>query len=221
MNKDRLFQFLGQQESNVLLTLLSDAYEFLDHDDRDDLFGDYVEKSPPSAVDGGSLLAEIEQFAKSSRAGHYYASFNINSKNYMHVPRETKQWFEEMGDYLQDSCQLTAQGDYQYAVACFALLYKLLALVWDGEEIVFGDEIGSWMLPGDEKQHNAAYLTALVATAEPEAFANIVAPLVQQDSWQSFYGQVYETAVRVANEAQKTQLDTEIQRLDIRTKPRE
>jgi len=216
MNKDRLFQFLGQQDSSALLELLSEAYDFLNHDDRNDLFGDYVEKLPPSAVDGASLLAEIEQFAESSRAGYYYEPFDINSKNFSDVPEETEEWFEKMGNYLQDSCQLTAQKDYEDATVCFGLLYELLALVWDGEEIVFGDEIGSWMLPGDEKQHNAAYLTALAATTTPEEFAKVVVPLAQQDSWQSFYGRVYETAVRVANDAQKEQLDAEIQRLNIR-----
>lgn len=221
MNKERLFQFLGQQDSSALLKLLSDAYDFLSRDDRNDLFGSYVKKLPPSEVDGGSLLDEIKQFDKSSRAGHYYEPFDINSKNYMDVPEETEEWFEKMGGYLQDSCQLTAQGDYEDAVVCFKLLYELLALVWNGEEIIFGDEIGSWMLPGDEKQHNAAYLTALAATTTSEEFAKIVVPLVQQDSWESFYGRVYETAARLANAAQKAQLDAEIQRLNIRTKPRQ
>jgi len=220
MNKDRLFQFLGQQDSSTLLELLSKSYDLLSHDDRNDLFADYVEELPPSEVDGALLLKEIKQFAKRSRAGHYYASFNINSKNYMNVPKKTEAWFEKMGDYLQGSCQLTAQGDYQYAVACFELLHKLLSLLWDGEEIVFGDEIGSWMIPGNEQQYNTAYLTALAATAAPAAFAKAVVPLVQQDSWQNFTGLVYETAARLANEAQKTQLDAEIQRLNIRTKPR-
>lgn len=219
MNKERLFQFLGQQDSSALLELLSKAYDFLSHDDRNNLFGDYVKESPPSEVDGASLLDEIEQFARSSRDGYYYAPFDINSKNFSDVPEETEEWFEKLGDYLQDSCQLTAQGDYQSAVACFAPLYELQALLWDGEEIVFGDEIGNWMLPGDEKQYNAAYLTALAATAVPEAFAKVVGPLVQQDSWQSFYGKVYETAVRLANEGQKAQLDAEIQRLNIRINP--
>jgi len=218
MNKDRLFQFLEQQDSNTLLKLLSEAYDFLSHDDRDELFGEYVKETPPSEVDGASLLAEIEQFAKSSRAGHYYAPFNINSKNYMHIPEETKEWFEEVGGYLQDCCQLTAQGDYQHAVACFGLLNDLIDEMEDGE-IVFADEIGSWMIPGDEKQYVTAYLTALAATATPEAFADIVVPMAKRDSWQNFYGQVYETAVRVANDAQKAQLDAEIKRLNIRTEP--
>ncbi len=57
-----------------------------------------------------------------------------------------------MGNHLQDSCQLIAQQDYEDAVAYFSPLHKLLSLLRDGEEIVFGDKIGSWVLPGDEVQ---------------------------------------------------------------------
>jgi hypothetical protein len=137
----------------------------------------------------------------------------------MNVPEETEEWFEKLGDYLQDSCQLTTQGDYQVAVTCFGLLNELINEMEDGE-IVFADELGDWMIPVDEKQHVTAYLTALAATATPETFAELVVPLAKRDSWHNCYGRVYETAVSLANDAQKTQLDVEIQRLNIRTKPK-
>ncbi len=87
-----------------------------------------------------------------SMAGVYYAPFKINSKNWSHIPDETREWFDRLGDLLQASAQLTAQGNHLHAVACFGTLYTLIAAMEDGEEIVFGDEIGSWMIPGDEKQ---------------------------------------------------------------------
>ena len=46
--------------------------------------------------------------------------------------------------------QLTAQDNHLHAVACFGTFYTLIAAMEDGEERVFGDEIGSWMMPGDE-----------------------------------------------------------------------
>ena len=36
-----------------------------------------------------------------------------------------------------------------------------------GEEIVFGDEIGSWMIPGDEKQYIAAYIRGVEENSRP------------------------------------------------------
>ena len=37
------------------------------------------------------------------------------------------------------------------AAECFVLLYDLIKQIEKGEEIVFADELGMWMLPGDEK----------------------------------------------------------------------
>lgn len=220
MNKDRLFQSLSAEDATTLLELLRNAYDFLSYDDRDTLFGQYVREMPPAPVDGESLLANIEHFAAMSRDGFYYAPFMINSKNYMDVPEETEEWFEKLGDFLQDSGQLTAQGDYLHAVACFDLLYELIDEMERGDEIVFGDEIGSWMIPGDEKQYLTAYVTAVAQTASPDEFAAIVVPLARRDSYQSLSGEVYATACRLANAAQKEKLDGEIKRLNIRTERR-
>ncbi|MCX6030310.1 MAG: hypothetical protein NT169_13575 [Chloroflexi bacterium] len=79
------------------------------------------------------------------------------------------------------------------------------------------DEIGSWMIPGDERQIIAVYMTALAATATPDEFTVAALPLIQRDSWQSFTTQAYASAVRVASEAQRTHLETEIQRQKVKT----
>jgi hypothetical protein len=86
-----------------------------------------------------------------------------------------------------------------------------------GEEIVFGDEIGSRMIPGDEKQAIAAYMAALAATATPDEFIKAGLPLIQRDSSQSFTTQAYASAARVATAAQRAHLEAEIQRRKIRT----
>ncbi len=86
-----------------------------------------------------------------------------------------------------------------------------------GEEIVFADELGSWMIPGDEKQYISAYLTSLAAIATPEQFTEQVLPLVKRDSYSSFVRQVYKTARKVGNAAQKKLLQAEAKRQNIRT----
>ena len=121
---------------------------------------------------------------------------------------------------LQASAQLTAQGDHLHAVTCFGTLYALIAAMEDGEEIVFGDEIGSWMIPGDEKQLIAAYMTSLAATATPAEFTAAALPLIRSDSWQSFASQVYASAVGAANTEQRAHLEAEIQRQKIKTEIR-
>lgn len=217
MNQERLFRLLGEQDKETLLALLQQAYAFLDEDDRHSVFGEYGQQIPPTPVDGERLLVDIEQFVAVSRGGYYYEPFMIDSKNFMEVLAETEEWFEKMGELLRDSCQLTAQEMYQQAVACFGMLYEVLEEMENGEEIVFGDEIGSWMIPGDEKQYLTAYMTALAHIATTDAFVGVVIPLARRDSWNSLVGEVYTTACRLANTAQREKLDEEIRRLNIRT----
>jgi hypothetical protein len=217
MDKTRLFQFLSTQDSSVLLDLLSTAYDEMDRNQREAAFGRYARALPPVPVEGEVLLDEVESFRRESLAGVYYAPFDINSKNWMHVPDETDEWFERLGELLQASARLTAQGDHLHAVACFGTLYELVDAMESGQEIVFGDEIGSWMIPGDEKQYIAAYMSSLAAVATIEEFAAAALPLIRRDSWQSFATQAYASAIRVAGEAQRAHLEAEIQHQKIKT----
>jgi hypothetical protein len=207
MDRTQLFQFLSTQDSSVLLDLLSAAYDEMNRDQRQAVFGQRVRTLPPAPVDGKVLLNEIELFRRESLAEVYYAPFDINSKNWMDVPEETEEWFERIGDLLKASCQLTAQGDHLHAVACFGILYELIDAMESGEEIVFGDEIGSWMIPGNEKQYIVAYMTSLAATATPEEFTAAATPLIRRDSRHGFATQAHTSAIRAANEAQRAHLE--------------
>ena len=220
MDKRRLFQFLSIQDASYLLDLLSTAFDHMNRDQRLRVFGALVEKLPPAPVDGEVLLDEVQEFQRESLAEVYYAPFAINSKNWKHVPEETEEWFERLGDLLKAAHQLTTRGDHLHAVACFRILYELIEAMERGEEIVFGDEIGGWMIPGDEKQYVAAYMTSLAATTTPEEFTASTVPLIRRDRWQSFATQAYPSAVRSANEAQRARLEAEIERQNIRTGPK-
>jgi len=220
MNKKHLFAFLEDQDSPTLLRFLGAAYDAMNTDQRHAVFGRTLKKTKPPPVHGQSLLKEVKQFQRDSLAGKYYASFDINSKNFMHVPEETRAWFERMGDLLAGSVRLSQQGDHIQAVACFGILYQLVDTMESGAEIVFADEYGDWMIPGDRKPRIAAYLASLAATATPEEYAAAALPLIRDDSHKSFSNKTYNTAIRAANKAQKAHLKSEVQRLKIPTKPR-
>src|SRR3972149_5624924 len=103
-----------------------------------------------------------------------------------------------LGDLLQAAGQLAAQADHSHAAACFILLYELIDAMERGEEIVFAHECGSWMIPGDEKQYIAAYMTSLAATSTAEEFTRVALPLIRRDSRQSFATGAYASAVCAA-----------------------
>lgn len=217
MDKTRLFHWLSQQDTSVLLDLLSAAYDEMKHDQRQAVFGHHDEALPPAPVNAETLMKDVEAFRQASLDGAYYAPFNINSRNFSYIPEETKEWFERLDDLLEGSSELTAQGDHINAVACFNTLYELIDAMERGEEIVFADEYGSWMIPGDERKYIAAYMASLAATSTPEEFARIAVPLIRRDSRQSFTTGAYASAVRAATEAQRAHLEAEIRRQNIRT----
>lgn len=218
MNKERLFEYIKGQNHSMLLDLLSRAFDKLNTNQRQDLFGKIIKEASPLRVDGKTLLATINQFYQNSISGHYYAPFDINSKNFSQIPEETEAWFEELSDYLEDSSKLADQGDHQIAVQCFRLLHELIEKLEDGDEIVFADEYGTWMITGDEKRFVKSYLLSLSSTSTPEEYANGAIPLIKRDSFESFHNKVYLTALNNANEDQKAHLKMEVKKQKIRTR---
>ncbi len=219
MDRNHLFQQLQQQDATVLLDLLERSYDQMTTNQRRYVFGQFVDRIPPAIVNLQSLLVNVQTFQKESLAGRYYAPFMVNSKNFMDIPEETDEWFERLGDFLHSSSLLTQQGEHAGAVACFKILFDLIEQIDSGENIVFADELGSWMIPGDQKSYTADYLTSLVATSTPESFSEHVVPLLKRDSWNSFANQVYSTALKTANAEQIQRIETDIEQQKIRTPP--
>ena len=218
MNKERLFEYVKTQNPSKFLELLSLAFDTMDTNQRHDVFGKTAKEIPPSSVDGKEILTTIEQFYKKSMDGYYYAPFDINSKNFSDIPEETDAWFDEISDYLEDSSRLTDQGEHEMAVQCFKLLYELIDKMEDGDEIVFADEYGTWMINGDEKRFIKAYLSSLAAISNPEEYAKDAIPLVKRDSYEWFHNKVYVSAIKIANEDQKVYLKMEVKKQKIRTR---
>jgi hypothetical protein len=217
MNKELLFAHLRGQKPRVLLDFLEAAYDEMNTEQRWEVFDGAVKKAKPLAVDGEALLEDVKQFQRDSLARVYYAPFDINSKNFTHIPEETRQWFERLGDLLTESARLSKQGDHVRAVACFQILYELVEAMNNGDEIVFADEYGTWMIPVDEKKIIAAYLASLAAISTPEQYAAAALPLVRRDSFESFSKKTYSAALRAANKAQKAQLKAEVEQHNVRT----
>jgi len=216
MEKDRILDALKEQDNAVLIELLETAYNEMNTNQRRAVFGTFAQKMPPPMIDGEELLGDIEVFHKESLAGVYYAPFNVNSKNYMDIPEETDEWFERLGDYLERSRQLSQQGNHRLAIQCFGVLHKLIDSMEDGEEIVFADELGSWMIPIDEKPCLHACIMSLSAISTPEDFTKAAIPMLRRDGYDSLTHKVYPTIKKFANKAQREALDLEIARQNIR-----
>jgi hypothetical protein len=218
VDEQELFAYLKKQKKAVLLDYLHAAFDQMTDEQRWDVFAEAARLSK-APVDGELLREEIDQFRHDSLARRYYAPFNMNSKNFMHVPAATRDWCARFAEFAADASALTARGEHAQAVACFAMLFALVEAVDSGKEIIFAEEAGSWMIPTDEKAWLKAYLTSLAATATPEAFTAAAIPMLERDSGKSFSGEVYASALEVANPQQRGRLQAEVQRQKVRTGP--
>ncbi len=151
MDEQAVFAFLKKQEKTVLLDYLHAAFQEMDADQRRAVFGE-VDRKPVKAPSGGDeLREEIDEFRRDSLARSYYAPFNMNSKNFMHIPERTREWCSLFARFVADASTLTARGEHTQAAACFAMLYELLEALDQGEEIIFADFLPS-SYPSEEKK---------------------------------------------------------------------
>jgi hypothetical protein len=218
MDEELLFKVLKRQTKATLLELLYSAYYETNTQQRSYIFGELMKKSKPSKIIANDVLRESEKFYEDSLSGIYYAPFDINSKNFSHIPTETEEWFEKLGELLQSSTQLTKQEEHLSAVKSFKILYELINRMENGEEIIFADEYGSWMIPGEEKEFLDSYIFSLSKVKTPEEYTQIVIPLLKRDSYSSFCDQVYSIALKHSNKEQVKFLKNEIKQQNIKIK---
>jgi hypothetical protein len=213
MNEDELFEYLEEESKERLIELLKSAYDVMSRGQKDDVFYSIEKKVALKEIVAEELLSDIEYFYQDSLDGDYFAPFSINSKNYMHIPEETNEWFHKIGIFLIKSAKLTEQKEHKFAIKCFEKLYELIDMVDSGEEIVFADELGSWMISEDEKVYAKAFITSLAEVNDVENFVNDVMPLIHNDNYDSFN---YLTAIDIASEDQKVSLEREIKAKNIK-----
>jgi hypothetical protein len=216
MDEDTLLKTLRRQTKSTLLELLHSAYYETNTQQRHSIFGDLMTKTKLPKMAGKDIAKKSKAFYKDSLAGAYYAPFNINSKNFSYIPEETEEWFDKLGDLLKSSTELTKQGDHISAIESFSILYELICKMEYGEEIIFADEYGSWMIPGNEKEYLGSYIKSLAKVKKPQEYVNAVIPLIQRDSVVSFCNKVYSAAVRHGDKEQDECLKAEIKRENVK-----
>lgn len=132
----------------------------------------------PAAVSGeqGPLLEAVQTFSKLSRSGHYYQSFDVNSKNCMEMSRGTQAWMAEAARLLNRCVLLSKEGHYAEARGAFEVLFDLLRYVDEGNDdvVFFADEGGSWQVPIWWRDILPTYFANLAQTSAPEEYARSV-----------------------------------------------
>jgi hypothetical protein len=196
--------------------MLDEAIDLLPPRKLAKLVGQYMDvkqlrPDTPAGTAKRSLLEDVKAFDAASRAGRYYVSFDVNSKNCSETSTGTRAF---IADYrrLLERC-VGARGEVGELREAFDTMMALLRYIDEGRDdiLFFADEGGSWLIGVDWKKVFPAWFRSLARTAEPEEFARVVVEGL--DSFETFARPAHLARARkVASVAQRRALDAHVGR---------
>lgn len=196
--------------------MLDEAIDLLPPDKLAQLVGQYIQlerlrPSPGARVTKRSLLEDVRAFEAASRAGKYYVSFNVNSKNCMETSTGTRAFIAECRRLL-DRCvaQATKSASAETREA-FDRIFAVLRYVDEGNDdvVFFADEGGSWQVGVDWRKVFPAWFRCLSRSANAGDFASAVVATV--DAFEEHSRATHVAAARkLATAAQRAALDARV-----------
>lgn len=144
-----LLSYLKKCKKGELLQYLEWAMDLMTMAQLHDLFGPLLVEQTIKPLRPEQVLEAIRTFHADSFAGVYYAPFDINSKNFMDIPPETDMWFRDISMWLDRACELVRENPSDTARQCLELCMELVGAMNDGEDIIFADEYGDWMITAE------------------------------------------------------------------------
>ncbi len=217
INEKTLFQILQKLRKSEILEYLKSSYYEMEDKQRRNVYLDLYNEKVNKGLKSQELYTRVLTFHEKSIKGDYYAPFNINSKNYRYIPNETDEWFTELSFYLDETSKLVKKKEYKIANDCFERLYDLISKMEDGEEIIFADEYGTWMI-STKLDYDNAYISSLSKTENENNFTERVLPLLIRDSYESLSSKIYSKIKKAANTKQLKKVELKIKQKDIRIK---
>ena len=182
--RDKLRSAVRRLGNEYIYSMLDDAIELLPPSKLVKLAGRYLDVKSLQAAGPkhAGLLAEVKAFEKASRAGDYYESFAVNSKNCSEVSSGTRAWIAECERLFGRCVAATGKGNPGETCGAFEMLFALLQHIDKGMDdvVFFADEGGSWQVGVDWQKVLPAWFTCLSATVEPDEYARRVVDVVDR-----------------------------------------
>ena len=209
IDRDKLRSAVCRLDSDCIRNMLDDAITVLPQTRLEKLASRYLDVKSLQASEPtrAGLLAEVKAFEKVSRAGDYYESFDVNSKNHMDMSGGTRAWIAECGRILDLCVKASGKGKPDETCDAFEIIFALLARIDEclDDIIFFADEGGSWQVGVDWPKVLPAWFACLAAVAEPDEFARRV---VDRVDWYARYDRDSHltTAASLASAAQSKSL---------------
>lgn len=184
IDRDKLRSALRRLGDEHVFYMLDEAIDLLPPVKLAKLAGRYldVKQLRPEAPGKKSLLVEVRAFDTASRAGKYYESFNVNSKNFMDKSMGTRAFIADCNRLLDRCVKQAPKGDAADIREAIETILGLLRHV-DGchdDVIFFADEGGSWQVGVDWAKVLPALFVVLSRTTEPAEYARRVVAVIDE-----------------------------------------
>ncbi len=177
IDREKLRAIVRKMGNELIFSMLDDAIEVLPEAGLREIFGKYIDVNSRCPVEGLAanmrLLDQVRAFEKESRAGEYYESFNVNSRNCTQLSAGTIAWIAKCRRLLDRWVESADKMDPQEARAAVDVIFALFLRIDEGFDdiIFFADEGGSWQVGVDWKKVFPAWFKVLSATSKPEEYA--------------------------------------------------
>jgi hypothetical protein len=127
-----------------------------------------------------NLLVAVKAFDKASRAGEYYESFMVNSRNCMEQSTGTTAWIAEHGRLLDRCVTEAKRGTPAEVREAFDILFGLLDYIdeCNDDVIFFADEAGSWQVGVGWERVLPPWFRVLSGTAAPGEYSERITALL-------------------------------------------
>jgi len=184
IDRDKLRAAIRRLGDEYVFYMLDDAIDILQPAKLAKLVSGYldVKQLRPDAPGKKNLLAEVRAFDTASRAGKYYESFNVNSKNFMDKSTGTRAFIADCNRLLERCVVQASKGDAAEIREAIEVVLCLLRYIDDCNDdvIFFADEGGSWQVGVDWATVLPAWISCLSRTAEAAEYAARVIEVVDE-----------------------------------------
>ncbi len=182
---DKLRTALRKLGDEYIFYMLDEAIDLLPPAKLAKLVGRYLDVRklrPDTSGKKKSLLAEVRAFDTASRAGMYYDSFDVNSKNCMDKSIGTRAFIANCNRLLERCVNQAAKADAVEIRHAIEIILGLLRYVDECHDdvVFFADEGGSWQVGVAWARVLAALFSCLSRTTEPEEYARRVVEVVDE-----------------------------------------
>ena len=185
IDRDKLRAALRRLGDEYVYYMLDDAIDLLPQANLAKLVSQYLDVKqlrPDAPGKKKNLLAEVRAFDSASRAGKYYESFHVNSKNFMDKSMGTRGFIADCTRLLDRCVAQASKGDAAETREAIEIILGLLRYIDECHDdiIFFADEGGTWQVGVDWEKVLPAWFACLSRATEPDEYARRVVEVVDE-----------------------------------------